>query len=119
MPKPAYFVISPLQGLVTHLATMSLVPTALVKNRDPHDVAAEEKLIWNPTLAVYGDTDVFVAVHRLRAWTARLGDRPGSGFRGREITTAGHFWVEEGVLDTMKDAVGGFAEELLGSASGA
>ncbi|KAF4463920.1 hypothetical protein FALBO_9255 [Fusarium albosuccineum] len=40
---------------------MSLVPSALVKNKDPHEVAAEEKLIWNPTLAVYGDTDVFVA----------------------------------------------------------
>ncbi|KAM5350633.1 hypothetical protein ACJ41O_007138 [Fusarium nematophilum] len=118
MPRPAYFVISPLQGLVTHLATMSLVPSALVKNKGPHDVAAEEKLVWNPTMAVFGDTDVFVAAHRLRSWTGRMEERNGSMFKGCEVTTAGHFWVEEGVLDKMRDVVGGFAEELLTGVNG-
>ncbi|KAF4983531.1 hypothetical protein FZEAL_1066 [Fusarium zealandicum] len=113
MPQPAYLMISPLQGLITHLATMSLLPSALGKNKDPHDVAAEEKLVMNPGMAVFGDTDVFVAAHRLRAWTARLKERTGSRFRGHEVTTAGHFWAEEGVLYKMSDVVGGFAEELL------
>ncbi|KAJ3516220.1 hypothetical protein NM208_g14869 [Fusarium decemcellulare] len=113
MPKPAYLMISPPLGLVTHLATMSLVPSALVKNKDPHEVAAEEKLIWNPTLAVFGDTDVFVAASRFRAWTTRLRERKESLFHGHEVTTAGHFWVEEGVSDKMRDRVGAFADELL------
>lgn len=113
IPKPAYLMISPLQGLITHLATMSLLPTALVRSKDPHGTAAEEKLVWNPTIAIYGDTDIFVAVNRLKTWAARMGQRNGSMFRGHEVTTAGHFWVEEGVLDKMRDAVGEFAEGLL------
>ncbi|KAF5656778.1 hypothetical protein FDENT_14239, partial [Fusarium denticulatum] len=44
MPRPAYLMISPPQGVVTHLATMSLLPSALVKNKDPQGAAAEEKL---------------------------------------------------------------------------
>ncbi|KAF5023735.1 hypothetical protein F66182_4209 [Fusarium sp. NRRL 66182] len=113
MPKPAYLMISPLQGLVTHLATMSLLPSALVKNKDPQDVAAEEKLVRNASLAIFGDGDVFVAAGRLRAWTERLKGKMGSQFRGVEVETAGHFWVEEGVLDRMGDAVGEFAAELV------
>lgn len=115
MPSPAYLMVSPLQGLVNHLATMSLVPKALSKNKEPRELEAEEKLVRNPTLAVFGDTDVFVAVHRLRAWTKRLQERKDSSFQGREITSAGHFWVEEGVVEQLKDHVATFADELLGN----
>ncbi|KAH7166339.1 Alpha/Beta hydrolase protein [Dactylonectria macrodidyma] len=113
MPNTAYLLISPLQGLVTHLATLSLVPTALAKRKTPHEAEAEEKLVRNPTLAVFGDTDVFVASHKLRTWATRIEGRQGSKFQSHEVTTAGHFWVEEGVLHQMRDEVAAFADRLL------
>lgn len=113
IPGAAYLLVSPLQGLVTHLATMSLVPTALAKQKSPQEAEAEEKLVRNPTLAVFGDTDVFVASHKLRGWAARIEGRQGSKFKAHEITTAGHFWVEEGVLYRMRDEVAAFADKIL------
>ncbi|KAJ4246573.1 hypothetical protein NW762_013514 [Fusarium torreyae] len=113
MPRPAYLMISPPQGLVTHLATMSLIPSALVKNKDPQDVAAEEKLIRNPSMVIFGDEDVFVAVSRFRTWTTRMQGKMGSVFKGTEVPTAGHFWVEEGVLDKLRETVEVFANELI------
>jgi pimeloyl-ACP methyl ester carboxylesterase len=74
---------------------------------------AEQKLARNPTLAVYGDQDVFVAAKRLREWASRLERVPESKFRAHEISTAGHFWAEERVAYIMKDAVRTFAEELI------
>lgn len=102
--RPAYLLISPLQGIITHLATMS---------RTPGDGAAEAKLRQNPTLAVYGDGDVFVPAGKLRAWTARMEGAERSRFRGNEIEGAGHFWIEEGVFDRMMGLVAGFARELV------
>lgn len=115
IPLPAYLMVSPLQGLVTHLATMSLVPSALAKAKDPEDEAAEEKLVRHPSLAIYGDKDVFVPATKLRAWADRLSAQPGSQFHAEEIATAGHFWAEEGVLYQMKDQVDRFADSLLQS----
>lgn len=109
-PRPAYFMVSPLQGLVTHLATMSLLPSRM---RHDSDDGSEEKLVLNPTLAVFGDNDVFVPVGRLRGWMAKLGGSEGSLFTGYEVATAGHFWVEEGVLHVMTERVGAFASGLI------
>ncbi|POR39061.1 GPI transamidase component PIG-S [Tolypocladium paradoxum] len=117
--RPAYLLISPLQGLVTHLATMTLLPSRRHHDdgeHQPQHNAAETKLVRNPTLAVYGDRDVFVSVGKLRAWVARLtagGEGEGSRFRGHEVATAGHFWAEEGVLGEMRGVVGGFARRVL------
>lgn len=131
VPRPAYLLVSPLQGLVTHLATMSLMPSALHSRARHHehraqrpghghghdadaDAAAQEaKLVRNPTLAVFGDRDVLVPAGKLRAWTARLGTARGSLFRGLEVPSAGHFWAEEGVLGEMGEATGRFAGALL------
>lgn len=131
--QPAYVLVSPLQGLVIHLATMSFPnpfgkkTTRLPKPSTVHDggrssaateavllaYEAEHKLICNPTLAVHGDQDVFVPAKKLRDWAKKLETAPMSRFRHHEVTTAGHFWTEEGVLYTMRDAVRTFAEKLL------
>lgn len=103
-PIPAYLVVSPLQGMISHLATLS---------RSPQDSAAEAKFRESHTLAVYGDGDVFVSAQKLRAWTMKIEGMEQSLFRGKEIKGAGHFWVEEGVLDTMMGHVEGFVRELL------
>jgi len=102
--KQAYLLVAPLQGAVPVLATMS---------RSWQDPAAEAKLRQSPALAVYGDGDGFVSAHKLRRWTARMKEAEGSLFTGKEITGAGHFWVEEGALGSMLDAVDGFVRELL------
>ncbi|PTB65844.1 hypothetical protein BBK36DRAFT_1120212 [Trichoderma citrinoviride] len=116
MPRPAYLLVSPLQGLVTHLATMSLMPSVLTRRRPPQqDTGAEAKLVQSPTLAVFGDCDIFVPVGKLRAWVARLSSQPASQFRGHEIPSAGHFWAEEGVLHSMLDLVCDFAYTLYDS----
>ncbi|KAJ2894247.1 putative acid phosphatase [Zalerion maritima] len=108
--RPAYLMVSPLQGVITTLATMSFL-------RRGHDAGsderAERKLVENPALALFGDQDVFVAAKRLRQWGARLEAQTDSQFRAHEISTAGHFWIEDRVLYIMRDAVGTFASELL------
>ncbi|EEY21005.1 conserved hypothetical protein [Verticillium alfalfae VaMs.102] len=78
--------------------------------------AAEAKLATCPTLAVFGDRDGFVAIGKLRAWGARLEARPGSKFRGVEVTGAGHTWQEEGTLSALVGAVDEFARGLLKAA---
>lgn len=103
-PRSAHLLISPLQGMISHLATMS---------RSPQDAAAEAKLRDNHTLAVYGDRDGFVASQKLRAWTMRMEGTEHSLFRGKEVEGAGHFWVEEGALDTMRGYVDEFVRGLL------
>ncbi|KAL7939296.1 Alpha/Beta hydrolase protein [Trichoderma chlorosporum] len=116
IPRPAYLLVSPLQGLVTHLATMSLVPSVLARRSSPPlQDEAETKLVLNPTLAVFGDRDIFVPVSKLRAWVARLSSHDTSLFRGYEINSAGHFWAEEGVLHSMLDLIYDFAGKLYDS----
>lgn len=72
-----------------------------------------QKLLDNPTLAVYGDSDVFVAAKRFREWASKLQSAPGSKFRAHEVSTAGHFYVEEGTMQRLADAVRVFSGELL------
>lgn len=136
--RPAYLLISPLQGLATNLATMSFPSLSNVSksmwNRltfgagqprpgGPHGAAAEvsaeaeEKLVQNSTLAIYGDRDEFVSAHRLREWASRLEAIPGSKFRAHEVSSANHFWAQHNVARTLRDAVQAFAESLLHDSS--
>ncbi|KAG6059323.1 hypothetical protein E4U17_006510 [Claviceps sp. LM77 group G4] len=110
VPRPAYVLISPLQGLVTHLATMSFLPAF---GNQKIDHAAQKKLVHNPTLAVFGDNDLFVPVGKLRSWTTKLSSRDGSKFTACEVCHAGHFWTEEGAMADMNGSVGAFANSLL------
>lgn len=136
--RAAYLLVSPLQGVVTNLATMSFPNPFLRRRRskkgkpaalpraaanddaqepsgdgDPVSAEGEQKLVRNPTLAVYGDQDVFVSARKLREWARRLEGAADSRFRAHEVSTAGHFWTEERVLYVMRDAVTTFAEGLL------
>jgi len=134
-PRTAYLLVSPLQGIVTNLATMNFKPTSIGswftkgnnntleppapaagiagRGTATEAAAAEQKLVEGPTLSVFGDQDIFVASKHLRKWAARLEQAAGSNFVAHEIATAGHFWVEEGVLDLMRERVQEFAAGLL------
>lgn len=127
--RPAYLLVSPLQGVITHLATMSFLPTtgrgmfsrAATRPREQgapnfttdHRQLSESKLVENETLALYGDKDIFVPVAKLRGWVERLEGIEGSHFHGVEIATAGHFWTEGKVAHVLRDQVSEFAARLL------
>ncbi|KAK7994431.1 hypothetical protein PG991_016019 [Apiospora marii] len=74
--------------------------------------AAEQKLVRNPTLVVYGDQDGMAQVHKFREWTARLKGFAGSQFLDVEISGAGHFWWEEGVIYQLRSAIETYAKSL-------
>ena len=79
---------------------------------------AEQKFIVNPSMAAYGDADSFVTTKSIRAWASRLKGVSGSMFRAHEVSTAGHFWAEEGVIFTLRDAVQTFAGALVSAEEG-
>lgn len=138
LPSPvvAYLLVSPPVGWATNLMTLNLGNSVSglfgrhprARSKDSEEQAAtsvpaeskqeRQKLVDNPTLAIYGDSDVFVAVKRFRDWAARLQSAPGSRFRAHEVSTAGHFYVEEGTMQRLADAVRTFSGELLAQAEG-
>ena len=132
--RPAYLLISPLQGLASHLAAISFSPTTLFTRltRARHDETketnmdeGEAKMAINPTLAIFGDQDSFVHVSKLRTWAARMAAAPaaasprdGDGERPPifipvEVCGAGHAWIEHGVASQLRDAVRHFATTVL------
>ncbi|POS76864.1 hypothetical protein DHEL01_v204750 [Diaporthe helianthi] len=133
LPSPvvAYLLVSPPLGWATSLMTLNTGnPIAGLfgkytrpKSKDTEDQAAasgqaeskqeRQKLIEHPTLTIYGDSDVFVAVKRFRDWATKLQSAPGSRFRAHEISTAGHFYIEEGTMQRLADAARAFSGELL------
>lgn len=133
--RNAYLLVSPPLGIMTNLITMSFSnPFSSWSRRshkhrntpiqDHHDGAAEgremlgddEKFVVNPTLCIYGDQDAMLALKKMRDWTAHLGAVRDSSFRYVEVSGAGHFWIEEGVLYNLRDAIGHFSFDLLGNA---
>lgn len=136
LPSPlvAYLLVSPPVGWATNLMTLNLGspvsglfgkrPRSRSKEREgqastsgPAESKQErQKLVANLTLAIYGDSDVFVAVKKFRDWAARLQSAPGSRFRAHEVSTAGHFYIEEGTMQRLADAVRTFSGELLAQA---
>lgn len=137
--RPVYLLVSPLQGVVTNLATLSIPsPLATLSRKLPvrsfswsgqktspsggrgraapmgaSTSEAELKLITHPTLAIYGDSDVFVAARKLREWASRLEGVPDSKFRAHEVSTAGHFWFQGSAPSILRDAIRIFAGGLL------
>jgi pimeloyl-ACP methyl ester carboxylesterase len=113
--KISYLLISPLQGLVTKLATMwSKAPRVKAKDLSNSKDATcdiEEKLVQSDTLAIFGDEDIFSPNKKLRLWADRLANED-SRFRHVEITGAGHFWHEEGVVNQMRSNVQEFVSGL-------
>jgi len=109
----AYLLVSPLQGMISTLATMG--STGLGRQSvalSEHEV----KLTVDPTLALYGDHDVFVSGKKLRSWVERLDSANESGspskFRNKEIPGAGHFWHDHEALKTLQDEVKDFVGSL-------
>ncbi|KAI0845456.1 Alpha/Beta hydrolase protein [Daldinia vernicosa] len=123
--RTAYLLVSPPLGFVTNLATMSFSNLWAKKKggpakthedntkREESEVEAEAKLAANPTLAIYGDQDSFLSMKKMRDWATQLSGAEGSQFRYVEVSTAGHFWIEHGVANVLREAVYSFSARLV------
>ncbi|PHH61709.1 hypothetical protein CDD81_8054 [Ophiocordyceps australis] len=74
---------------------------------------AEDKLTHNPTLALFGAKDGLVPANKVRAWLGRLQAQGAVRLEAQQISGAGHFWAERGVLGELRAGVGRFAEGVL------
>ncbi|KAF4627266.1 hypothetical protein G7Y89_g10886 [Cudoniella acicularis] len=111
--KTAYLLVSPLQGWINSLATMFTF-----KSGRDQDFASENEMKFtiDPTLAVFGDDDIFVSVKKLRAWVEKL-EKAGKGgenshFRHREVAGAGHFWLRYEAVTILEEEVRNFVNTL-------
>lgn len=108
----AYLLISPLHGWVHSLAT--IWSAKLGRERDSIS-EHEMKFKIDPTLAIFGDDDVFVSVKKLRAWAEKISVVKGKEecrFRHREISGAGHFWHDYEAVQVMRKEVKDFVKSL-------
>ncbi|KAI1771261.1 Alpha/Beta hydrolase protein [Hypoxylon cercidicola] len=128
--RSAYLMVSPPLGIVTNLATLNFSnpfsswskrkragpPSAKSHGGEvaQEDTEAEAKLTKNPTLVIYGDQDGFLSMKKMRDWTGQLSSTEGTQFYHVEVSGAGHFWIEEGVLYELREAVFSFASRLIG-----
>lgn len=121
--RVAYLLVSPLHGWINSLATMCLFGSITKKSTPEEDSGMllpgrDAKFTIDPTLALFGDDDVFVSVNKLRAWATRIQEaceRRGRGhpnFVHREISGAGHFWHDHEALQILRDEVKIFVSAL-------
>ncbi|KAI5851760.1 Alpha/Beta hydrolase protein [Durotheca rogersii] len=124
----AYLVVSPPLGIATNLATMSfplsfsmwpmrkrsrIHPGGNDKTtKEQEATEAEDKLIANPVVVIYGNRDIFLSMRRIQDWTNRLCNVEGSNFHHIMIPGAGHFWAEDGVISKLSQAINSFASRL-------
>ena len=101
MPDIRYLLISPLTSPISTLAAPALGHKFWSKSRDgSHDIIGK-----HPSLAIYGDQDIFTSAKRIRDWSDQLKAAPGSRFTSIEIAGAGHFWAESDVEAKLRAAL--------------
>lgn len=109
-PQICYLLISPLLPPISLLLTMfsklsgpsPFKDDACSSQSKRKNSTMGEQLVNHPTLAIYGESDLFTSRKNLRKWAESLSERPNSMFRFREIGGAGHFWQEQGVDAKMR-----------------
>ena len=124
---PAYILISPLQGIVRHLASISLASMFSRPDRGRHELplnGSDTLFTQYPTLVIYGTQDSFVSIQKLRQWSLNLSRIAGQedGHSGPifvpvEIEGAGHVWSNSEYLSKLTGAIKHFATDLTHTAS--
>lgn len=112
--RVAYLLISPLHGIVRDFLTLwTLRNWSYSSPTSPTDL----KLQTNPTLAIYGDNDIFVGIKQLRRWATSLAEadiaQGGSQFRYVEVTGASHFWHDDHYSYILSEEVSTFITSLV------
>jgi pimeloyl-ACP methyl ester carboxylesterase len=101
VPEIRYLLISPLTPPISTVLAPILGHKFWNKAR-----GGEEVIGRHATLAIYGDNDMFTSAKRIREWSEQLQAVQGSQFSSVEVVGAGHFWVEHGVEEKLRAALG-------------
>jgi pimeloyl-ACP methyl ester carboxylesterase len=101
MPDIRYLLISPLTSPISTLAAPALGHKFWSKSKD----GCQDIIGKHPSLAIYGDQDIFTSAKRIRDWSDQLQAAPGSQFTSVEVAGAGHFWAEGDVETKLRAAL--------------
>lgn len=101
VPEVRYLLISPLTPPISTLAAPALGHKFWHKSRD----GAQDVVGMHPSLAIYGDQDMFTSAKKVRDWEEHLKRASASQLVGVEVPGAGHFWHEHGAEDQLIDAL--------------
>ncbi|KAF2453896.1 Alpha/Beta hydrolase protein [Lineolata rhizophorae] len=105
LPDTSFLLVSPLIPPTSMFLTM-------FSRGGRMDAEVEARLTKSRTLAVFGDRDAFTSVKKLRPWAEALNTKSGGLFESREISGAGHFWMERGSDESLKEAVRAWVRRL-------
>ncbi|KMU78989.1 hypothetical protein CIHG_04556 [Coccidioides immitis H538.4] len=113
-PDVHYLLVSPILPPVSLFVTMSFFAShknlsTTVDGSSITGLLPEEALTSHRSLAIYGDSDFFTSIKKLRDWSRELSSKPNSSFEFLEIRGAGHFWRENGVEFLLKSAIRDFS----------
>ncbi|KAF2721770.1 hypothetical protein K431DRAFT_284462 [Polychaeton citri CBS 116435] len=97
-----YLLVSP---LLPPLSYALCIPSFMHREATPAKETAGMSDHRNKVLAVFGSNDHFTSAKRLHAWATRQSEERGQTFQWAEIAGGGHFWREEGVIQTLQDKV--------------
>jgi hypothetical protein len=101
MPDIRYLMISPLTAPISMLAAPALGHKFWSNSKEGY----QNVIGKHPSLAVYGNQDMFASTKRIRDWTKQLKAEPGSRFNSIEVAGAGHFWVESNIEEKLRTAL--------------
>lgn len=99
MPKVRYLLISPLTGPISFLAA----PVLGIKFW--HRAHESQIFAKHNSLIIYGDQDIFASAKKLSAWVERMEADPGSQVSHVLVEGAGHFWIERGVAEELRQSL--------------
>ena len=118
-PQAYYLLISPLLPPVSSFATMFSKLSASRSHKgplnEPTPLEQCDRLTSCGTLAIYGGKDFFTSQKKLRAWSEALRSKSNSRFDFHEVSTAGHFWREEGHEAELRHAIRDWLEQIRAS----
>ncbi|KAI9664415.1 MAG: hypothetical protein M1829_005808 [Trizodia sp. TS-e1964] len=123
LPKTHYLLVSPLlppiSMFVTFFSDVGLRQLALSffpsRRKNTNDSADDMQLVEHPTLAIFGDNDMFTSHRKLKCWADDLSRMPTSKFSYKDVQGAGHFWHEKGASKQLSSAVGAWVLDCLDS----
>lgn len=104
MPEMRFLLVAPLLPPVTSLLALTVAVPFWGGKRETLEMSSECVLGKYPTLAVYGSEDVFAAARRLRGWSEAM-QKSNPNFAGHCVDGAGHFWIEDGAIDSLLDKI--------------
>lgn len=96
--EPHYLLVSPILPPLSYTVMLPLGHTH------------QSEAVWErySAFAIFGDCDGFTSIKKLIPWAKALASTKEPDFQYALVIGAGHFWIEEGVAEKLKSAVGGW-----------